>query len=199
LSLHSEEFWQGCRVIESIICIILGDSGYSYCSPLGLRRENGSLVLRIYEDGLMVKMLDAVRSSRLYICRDPYIIYRALSEHFIDEDDKDLIDGCGVIADIHVNIFRDGDGYRDYLVDVISYLKVEPRDPRLVARICRSENLFVEAMIMSTREDLFVRGPSNMVEDFCTQYRYAILNAKRLSKRSELLKALSKLALKICS
>jgi hypothetical protein len=110
-----------------------------------------------------------------------------------------LIDGCGVIADIHVNIFRDGDGYRDYLVDVISYLRVEPRDPRLVARICRSENLFVEAMIMSTREDLFVRGPSNMVGDFCTQYRYAILNAKRLSKRSELLKALSKLALKICS
>ncbi|MEM4971010.1 MAG: hypothetical protein QXE01_07145 [Sulfolobales archaeon] len=199
MPLHSEEFWQGCRVIESIICIGLGDSRYSYCSPLGLRRENESLVLRVYEDGLMVKLLDVVRSSRLYICRDPYIIYRALSEHFMGSDDKDLMDGCGVIADIHINIFRDGDGYRDYLVDVISYLKIEPQDPRLIARICRSENLFVEAMIMSTREDLVVRGPSKMVEDFCIQYRYAMGNAKRLSRRNEVLEALSRLAMRICS
>lgn len=199
MPLHSEGFWQGCRVIESIICIRLGESGYSYCSPLGLRRENVSLVLRVYEDGLMMKMLDVVRSSRLYICRDPYIIYRALSEHFMGNDDKDLMDGCGVIADIHINIFRDGDGYRDYLVDVISYLKIEPQDPRLVARICRSENLFVEVMIMSTREDLVVRGPSKMVEDFCTQYRYAMGNAKRLSRRNEMLEALSRLAMRICS
>jgi hypothetical protein len=58
--------------------------------------------------------------------------------------------------------------------------------------------MFVESMIMSTRVSLIASGPSKGVDDFCTQYRYVINNAGRLSTRSEIQAALAKLVRGAC-
>jgi len=198
LPLNSERFWQGCRVVESILCIDLEGSGYSYCSPVGLRREGWKLVIRVYEDGLLKKLLDAVNVGRLFICRDPMLIYTTLYNHIVSESDRKGWSSCGVVADIHVGLLRPGDGYSEYLVDVVSYERAEPSDPELVPRICRSENLLIEAMILETRRHLFARGPSELVEDFCAQYRYSMDNARRLSDRAEVLAAIARIASSGC-
>jgi hypothetical protein len=146
----------------------------------------------------MKRIIDNIDNGELYICRDPFIIYRALSEHIISSSDKAHWQSCGVIAEVHINLLKFGEGYSEYLVDVVSYLRVEPSNPSLVARICRSENMFVESMIMSTRVSLIASGPSKSVDDFCTQYRYVINNAGRLSTRSEIQAALAKLVRGAC-
>jgi len=198
LPLHNDQFWQGCRVVESILCVELGSSGYSYCSPAGLRREGWMLVVRIYEDGLMSRLLDSVSDVELYICRDPMLLYSTLYNHVVSDRDRKGWLSCGIIADIHVSVLRLGDGFREYLVDAVSYTRAEPQDPSLIPRICRSENLFVEAMILETRRHLSIGGPSELVERFCTQYMYSIDNVRRLCNRAEILAAIAHMASKGC-
>lgn len=194
--LEDPRFWQGCRVIEAILCIKTPGAPKSYCSPLGLRREGGMLLIRIYHDSFMGNIIGGKRSGVIYICRDPLLIYEALYRHDLDEGS--LVEMCSVVAEIHINIYKYGRDYDEYIIDVLSYLKIEPRDPRLIARICRSENLFIEALIHSTRRHLALRSTSKYIEEFCLEYRYFIKNAERLTDRSEIRKALAQLPREPC-
>lgn len=194
--LEDPRFWQGCRVIEAILCIKTPGTPHSYCSPLGLRREKGVLLIRIYRDGFMGNIIGGKRSGVIYICRDPLLIYEALYRHDLDEGY--LADLCSVVAEIDANIYRYERDYDEYIVNVLSYLKIEPRDPRLIARICRSENLFVEALIHSTRRHLALRSTSKYIEDFCLEYRYFIENTGRLTDRNEIRRALAQIPREPC-
>jgi len=194
--LEDPRFWQGCRVIESILCIKISGAFQSYCSPLGLRREGGMLLIRIYHDGFIGNIIGGKRSGVIYICRDPLLIYESLYNHDLDEGS--LAELCSVVAEIHANIYRYGRDYDEYIVNVLSYLKIEPRDPRLIARICRSENLFVEALIHSTRRHLALSSTSKYIEEFCLEYRYFIENAERLTDRGEIRRALTQIPREPC-
>ncbi|HWQ17527.1 MAG TPA: DUF447 domain-containing protein [Sulfolobales archaeon] len=189
--LNSDLFWQGCRVVEAILCLRLGNSGYSYCSPLGLRREDGKLIIRVYRGSSIGRFLESRNNGVIYICRDPMLFYKLLYEgHVVSDTDRELWGFCGVIAEIHVNIYRYDADFDDYIVNVLSYHRVEPKDPRLVARICRSENLFLEAVILDTRLPLIARGPSSIIEKYCLEHRYFVENSWRLSSREKLRKAI---------
>lgn len=197
--LDNDLFWHGCRVIESILCHRLGKGSYSYCSPIGLRREGGKLIIRIYRDSFIERFIESRSDGVIYICRDPVLFYKLLSEnHLVREPGGELWSFCGVIAEVHVNIYRYGFDFDEYVVNVISYLRVEPRDPGLVARICRSENLFLEALILDTRLFLILRGPSEEIERYCLEHRYMIENSGRLSSRKELREALSRISRSPC-
>ncbi len=197
--LHSDLFWQGCRVVETILCLRLGSGGYSYCSPLGLRREDGKLIVRVYRDSSIVRFLESRNNGTIYICRDPILFYRLLYQgHIVSDIERDLWGFCGVIAEIHLNIYRYDVDFDEYVVDILSYHRIEPRDPGLVARICRSENLLIEAMILDTRLPLIVRGPSEAIERYCVEQRYFVENSGRLSSRAEFRDALSSISREPC-
>lgn len=197
--LESDLFWQGCRVVEAILCFRLGAGSHSYCSPTGLRREGGKLLVRIYRGSSIGRFIESERDALIYICRDPMLFYKLLHEsHIVREPSEELWSFCGVIAEVHVDIYRYDLDFDEYLVNVISYLRIEPREPGLVARICRSENLFLEALILDTRLFLTLRGASDEIERYCIEHRYMVENSGRLTLRGELREALWRLSRSPC-
>lgn len=182
-------------MIEILACFRLGPGEPGYCSPMGLRREGDSLVLRAYRGTFVEKLLKSDRELLVHVCRDPVLLYSTLYEsHFLDlEGDERLARSCSLVVEAQANPARSLEEYDEYYVEPLRYLRILTKEPGLVARICRPENLLVEALVASTREMLVLGSTSEAAHVHCTLQRYLVETASRLGS-GDLVAALQKIS-----
>ncbi|MEZ0290741.1 MAG: DUF447 domain-containing protein [Sulfolobales archaeon] len=158
--LLDEDFWGLCRVIESILCIDIGERLY-YCSPAGLFRSDKYVYLRLFSGSRTLDLLGLGREVFLLVCRDPLVfLERVLRERLIERDAferlKDLCGVCTRVKLIMINLYSDDDS-KIYLAEPLEDLERCCEETRHIARVCRAENMIIELLIHYTRRHLYVR------------------------------------------